>query len=347
MTIGDLADQRQARWVGLTKVLAKADRETIEALARLAFATRQTPSAASLQGIRQMFKDADETFPSVGNDREMQVLAAACLAVLVGDMAADEAPAAALVVCTTSLGGARNPDLPMDLASIGRAAVRALGEVRRKRPDLASLANLASPKVDFEKSAAKVRENNWEPVAQAFLLAATSTQTALGAVATRNANAMRVLDTYLRSQDEELQMLWWLVGEHCYVHGVAFEEVPATNRPLIFAASLADMTEALPGPGAVAGILARAGLRSHEPLEVAAAVNSAMTSWLEPLVKDQTISPVSAPLHFALARRLETGAGADWIRGWAATCAVDADFALPPLALAQQFYCERLLMLFE
>jgi hypothetical protein len=58
-------------------------------------------------------------------------------------------------------------------------------------------------------------------------------------------------------------------------------------------------------------------------------------------------SPLSTPLHAAIKRQLETGAGEAWVPGWAASTDVDATHTLPSLILGELFYRERLLLLFR
>ena len=76
-------------------------------------------------------------------------------------------------------------------------------------------------------------------------------------------------------------------------------------------------------------------------------MNAADSTWLQGLVDEVNPSFLSTPLHEAIKRQLETGAGDAWVAGWAATTALNDDYALSGLALGNLFYRERLLMLFE
>jgi hypothetical protein len=347
LSVDNDVDRRTARWAGVCGVVTNVDRARVEALLRLAFGGRATPSPQSVQSIRDAFKAADDAFEMSGNDRELQVLAAAALVVLMQDPKAVQGSAAALAVTTSSFGGARSPSLPMDLAALGEAAIISRGEINLKRPDLNSFVSPELPKVEFDKAVTKVQQTpNWTGVAEAFGLAAESVRAGFGAMARRQAKAMSAVDRFIRAQDEELQMLWWLTGQRSEVCRCAFEEVPADARPLVFASELADCTEFLPGPPSVRGILSRARLPGNTKLAVSAAVNACPVDWMTRLVQDNDPSPLSAPLHAAVKRQLETGAGDAWIAGWAATIGVAATHALPPLTLGELFYRERLLSAF-
>src|SRR5690606_38486838 len=100
-----------------------------------------------------------------------------------------------------------------------------------------------------------------------------------------------------------------------------------------------------PGPPSVKAILSRAGLKEQKNVAVSDAVNAPRSAWLQELVEHVDPSPLSMPLHFAIRRQLETGAGQAWIPGWAASTGIDAAHALSVLALGELFYRERLLLL--
>ncbi len=323
-----------------------ADSHVNEALIRLAFKGKQPAATAQVQKIRDAFRAADATFEMQGNDRELQVLAATTLAILMHN-GGDQGAEAALSVTTTALAGTRKPDLPMDLAVLAEGAIAAIAEAQRKRPNLGAELSAKAPKFDFEKSAAKVREAfNADGVIQAFNLCAETVRAALGQLAARQAEGLRGVDRFLRVQDEELQMLWWLIGQRSVDLNCSFEDVPPEARALVLAKELADCTQFLPGPAGMMGLLSRAGLSDRRKIGVAQAINAADAVWLRQLVQDKEPSPVSCPLHFGVKRQLETGVGEAWIAGWAAACSVAADLGFSALTLGNLFYRERLLLLF-
>jgi hypothetical protein len=348
VSMGDDAARRLARWEGVLNVVENADPTTVEALLRLAHGGRAAPAPATVQAIRQSLKDADDAFEMNGNERELQVLAGISLVILMEDLAHGEGAAAALAATTAGLGGARKPDLPMNLAALGEIAINRRGEANRNRPSLNDHVSLEPPKFDFEKAAAKVRDqSDWASVAEAFTLAAEGARAGMRVLAQRQARAIRAVDSFIRVQDEELQMLWWLTGQRSENYDCAFDAVPSDAQPFVLASELAVDTEILPGPPSVKAILSRAGLKERKKVAVTAAVNAPRTTWLQTLVEDVDPSPLSTPLHFAIKRQVETGPGEAWVVGWAASTGIDAAHALPGLILGELFYRERLLLLFR
>ena len=133
-----------------------------------------------MQKLRQAFKDADDTFEMTGNDREMQVLAGASLAVLMhSDNDPDVAAAAALATTTTTFGGARKSNLPMDLALLAEGALDHSAEENRRRPTRSINTKVPQPKIDIEQAAAKMRElQSWDGVIEALRLAVDASSAA-------------------------------------------------------------------------------------------------------------------------------------------------------------------------
>lgn len=343
VNLDDEQELREVRWDGLSTVVCNANPDALEGLLRLAHRSRHRPRQVVLEEIRRAFRDADEMFPMSGNDRELEVLAGACLAVAMESTNATGG-IAALASTTAAFGGARRPDLPMDLETLGEAAITRIGSLRRQRPATSHKGSRRGPTFDFSKAAGKAREGgSFEAVAEALELAGNTTRDAMKRLVRTQDEAMDALHRFLRVQDEELDMLWWLTARRSEDYSCDFDSIPADAQPLVLAKELADMTGDLPGPVSVAGILSRTGLQAEKLIVVAEAVSAAEPEWLQKVIGERTPSPVTTPLHDGIRRQLETGQGQSWTEAWAATVGVPADYGLPGLTLAQLFYRECLL----
>ena len=343
VSLDDDQARRQARWEGVSAIVGDADRNMVEGLLRLAHGSRQKPAGDVVEAVRQAFKASDDRFEMSGNDRELQILAGACLAVLI-ETQTHIGAVAGLMVTTAGMGDARQPDLPMELAALAEEAIVRHSEGNRMRPSFQN--HLSIPKLDFGAAADKVtQEQSWESVAEAFKHAASRTNGAIRRITEARANDIRAIHDFLRAQDEELNMLWWLTGQWSSHFKCSFGEIPSDAQPLVLASELANNTEFLPGPPSVEGILSRAGLKEQESVPITFAVSAADSNWLQGLVGDMDSSVVTTPLHAAIERQLETGAGDAWVAGWAASAAVNPNLELSRLALGKLFYRERLLLL--
>lgn len=343
VSLGDDHARRESRWEGVSSIVRDANRSTVEGLLRLAHPSRHLPEADVVEAIRGAFRATDSSFEMSGNDRELQILAGVCLAALM-DREEDVGAVAALSATTTGFGGARRPDIPMDLGALGETAIVRLGNAKRKRPSLAAYSTaprrIGLTNVSTEVSA----QQTWESVDEAVKIIIAKTRDAMKQIAQTHADAVRAIDCVLRMQDEELQMLWWLTGQRSWDLDCPFDAIAADALPLVLATELADNTEVLPGPPSVKGILSRAGLTDGENVRIAGAVNAADSDWLRTLVTESDPSFVSTPLHAAIKRQQETGPGEEWVAGWAASAGVNANYALSGLALGNLFYRERVLL---
>lgn len=340
LSFGEDEARLQTRWATASALAADVSSVNIEALVRLTFKTRQTPTSAAFDKILETFSETLDNFQAKDRDREIQVIAAAALATMMsGGQGAGEA---AIAVTTALLSKGRKLQLPVDLAALSETTLARLAQSSRVRPRL-EVAPWDMSKFGFDKAIAKVRENNLEGAIAGFGLGIEATQSALNAIAKRQIAVLDQVETFIQIQDEELQMLWWLVGQRSYEFKCAFDEVPATSRILVFAKELADQTVCLPGPMSVEGLLSRAGVSDKKKLSIPTAVNGTQADWLGGLLPEGEPSPVTMPVHYAIKRKIETGDDASWIAGWAAAVGVPATFSLSPSALSMQFYRERLL----
>jgi len=342
---GNDLDRAKRRWAGVTALIENPGNDEIETLIRLAFKTRQMPSAQRIQAVRQAFKEVDDMFEMQGNDRELQVLAAAALA-SVFEAESETASAAALAVTTSAAFVERGSDLTIDMKSEAERAVFELADGARRRPDLRNRLSKV-PKVDFSPAVAKVKEKfDADGLAAAFPSAAESVTRVLTQFGKDVETALADASHFLSIQDEELQMLWWLTGQRSWDFDSFFADISSESRPLVLAKELAALTQALPGPRAAAALLARSEVSPQYRLSIPAAVNACDRVWLTGLVTDSDPSPVTQQIHFAIKRKLETGDANSWIPGWSATTEISDTATFSALEIGTTFYRERLLSIF-
>lgn len=327
--LGDDESTRQARWAGVSAVAQTPNTKSIEALVRLTFKSRQPAIAAEVQKIRETFKTADATFEMQGNEHELQVLAAASLAVLMSN-GGEYGGEAALAITTASMEKTRKPDLPMDLLVLAESAIDHIAELTRKRPNFTD----------------KTSENLITKLIEEAVDVGTTGE-ALTQMAKSQAKTKLAMNGFLKIQDEELQMLWWLMGQRSLDLDCTFDTVPAGAKPLVLGKELADCTGYLPGPASVKALLSRAGLKDNEKIALTAAINETDETWLQIFMPEGEVSPVSTPIHFGIKRRLDTGSGDAWILAWAGAVGVPDNFIVSPLTLGLLFYRERLLLRFS
>jgi hypothetical protein len=342
--LGANDEARQRRWDGVAQISENADKNEVEALVRLAFKTRHKPTCDAVRRIIGTFGAVDPERPVEDGSREMQVLAGASLIAILNCDDQDIAAVAALAITTASLIGSRTLNLPIDLVGEAERCLQSLANLNGNRPDLKNYVASPAINVNFDAASAKYQQQpDPNGMAAAFKAAGDVTRAALQGVMKNQQAAIEATAKIIAQQDEELQMLWWLIGGRSWEFDCPFDNVVADAQPLVFAKELADQTTLLPGPISIKSLLSRAGVRTKETT-LANVVGGANADWLDNLVRDLDPSPVTLPIHLAIKRQLEVGTGDAWVPSWAGAVEVPQHQTYLQLALAESFYRERLLL---
>lgn len=340
----DEGQGRTRRWKGVVDTATTADIWMIEILVRYAFATTAPADGGKNETLNKKHQ-ALLTSISGNNSalnpaearRELQILSAAVLVRLFACM-----PEASIAVLNASFGGKREAELPMDLVGLAEKSIVEFSRRRHERPNDKEF-EIESTKVEFEVSP-EATENmspaQWKSELDDLREA---TQEALGKIIDSQNQVTELLIRQISLGEEELQMLWWLVGAHSRSVDAPFSEVGATLKPLVFGNELGELTSISPGPASVTALLCRAGVTS-ETLQVLDAVNAADTNWVRKVARSARVSPVTTPLHFALEKRVEVGSDDAWLAVWTSMTGLSADASMSSVQLAELFYREHLFL---
>jgi hypothetical protein len=339
----DNTERYKKRWDGVCSFVENASTNDVEALIRIVFHIGLPVEEQKLLRIKQAFKDTDELFEMSGNEREIEVLSEAMLNAL-HYKTSKAGNYATLGVITAGAHGGRVPDFQIDLIGSAIASLNEKAVKKRDRPNLVNSIPLVE-KINFEAVANKCNEQfNAEGVSTAFNLAGQVVQTSFTQLQNQVKKQINEANRFIDIQDEELQMLWWLIGEQSWEFDSFFKKLNAKAKPLIIAKELADMTNFIPGPIGIKSLLARAGLSDHTKLTIPVIINECDQTWLGSLVHNLTPSPVTLPIHFAIIRKLETGENEKWITGWEAAAKIASTHKISALNIGQLFYLERILI---
>ena len=316
LSIGWTDDVIQRRWTGASSLARAVTRPTLDALIRIAFGIRDVKGSCSAEWLRDQLVKADAAFSLVNNDRELQLMGAAGLLALY-ITPTEMTISAALGAVTSSLGRQRVLHLPCDILARAERVLHEQSERVRTRVPTSSPQIGAAISAAFQNAGQGFQQGGQDATA-AFTQSLEGSRIAIQAVL----ESLDVLQTSLSARDEELDILWWLVGGRTSFGGRRFGDVAHSAQPLLFARDLAALTKLLPGPPSISSILARATSEPHETCSVAECVNICDLEWIERSLKADP-SPVCQPIHFALSRRLETRDDSSWIPGWQAQTQLD------------------------
>lgn len=342
VAMGGDKDELEKRWHGVSGLMATANLSDVDTMLRIVFARSDIAADAMLR-FRKPFVDADAYFGTSDNNREMVVLAGSALACLM-DAGDARAPFVALALTTSALGGARTNLVPFDLIGRAEHTIAVQADQARRRPSLsATPASASKLQGDIAKTVAKYQPADQNSIQAVLAEMATVTASYLQRLETNVHDTFKSAMAFITIQDEELQMLWWVVNQWSREFACSFRDLPISARPIIVATALAELTNVIPGPTSADGLLAHAGLGTDPKLTVPEAINACDGAWLKRIFDRSSYSFLATPLHFAIVRKLESGDDSSWVPAWATTARIDPSLDMTPLALGRLLYRERLL----
>lgn len=343
-TFMDTGGIRQLRWQGVVAASTKPSFKTIEVCIRLAFSSNVPAAGWKNEALTEAhatvvstLAGGDASFDPSRSARELQVLAAAALS----RMFASEADAAIGVV-TASFAGARDPDLPMDLLGLAQKALIALSGRQHLRADPKPPQNVAK-KLEFSVSADAMQSMDATLWSTELTRLRDSAGAAIATLAREHDRTINLLQRRLALDEEELQILWWLIGGFSRHLDMPFKDIDREARPLRIASELGEMTEISPGPASVSALLTRAGVGSEE-CTVEEAVNAVDLEWAKKVSESANVSAMTTPLHFALEKRAELGSDDMWQPGWTGLTGLKANTSMSAARMAELFYREYLFL---
>ncbi|KKA10420.1 hypothetical protein VP03_29440 [Sinorhizobium meliloti] len=340
----DESQIRAARWKGVVNTAEVTGYETAEVLVRYAFATAAPADGGKDESLAARHQAVLSTIAGNGTPmdprtsrRELQVLCAAVLARRFSTL-----PDAAIAVLNASFDGMRTAELPMDLAGLAKRALAEHSRKKHARPNAKEI-EVESPKVDFEVSEEALANMSGVQWKSELDRLRNASQSATDMIVEAQNRVAKLLARQVSLGEEELQMLWWLIGGHSSIADRPFADVNASLKPLVFGKELGQLTKVSPGPASLAALLSRAGI-TEKAVKVVDAVNAADRDWIGDITKSKRLSPVTTPLHFALEKRVEVGSDEVWLPVGASRTGLRAAASLPAVGLAELFYREHLFL---
>lgn len=332
--------KRDLRWQGIVDVSSRGTFATVEVLARLAFQTPVPASGRKSENIQEEYTDivtkisgGDSTFDPGNSVRELQILAASALIQMFSRL-----PDAAIVVTTSSMGGLRKPILPMDLVGLAENSLVTLSARKHTRTSIDTL-DVATSAIDYTFDSVAQPTVGTEQIKSEFSRLHAATSATIKHIVEGQNQVVEALRRRIELDEEELQMLWWLLGGYSTSTDTPFAKIDGKFRSLVLAQELGEMTAVSPGPTSIRAMLSRAGINTSK-LKLSDVVNAPSLKWAQSVSKSKMISPVTTPIHFALEQRAELGTSDMWQASWSGFTGIHADSQLPAVKIGELFYRE-------
>jgi hypothetical protein len=343
LELDDGASKYQERLNGLSNFATSAKSDDVEALIRLAWNSRLNPDSGALARFRKALNDADAAFPMAGNDKELRLLAGAALVIMICGSGSVQ-QLASLMVANAAFLGKRPQKTPVNLSEIARVAILNQAADNCRRPNLSESLSSGVSKPNLTAVIGKLNEGMTpDNVNAAIALASEAIRVSVTTLTTSYSQTIMMIRDYIKLQDEELEMLWWLTNRYSDSQGCGFDEVSFLQKPMVFANELASRTNCLPGPPSILGLLARAGINLKDEATVPEIISAMDESWVRSINLDSEPSAITAPIRFGLKKRQEAGFGDAWVPFWAATTGISEKDKFRLVDIGINFYRECLI----
>ncbi|MFZ2960964.1 MAG: GTPase-associated system all-helical protein GASH [Candidatus Ozemobacteraceae bacterium] len=346
VTFNHVGETLNLRWKGIEGFLNAPKFPTILDLVRHVYVPA-TSSNASLEEIRKHFKAADPTFKTVGNDLEVQVLIGCILAVICLDENFEFGESSAQAILTASACRVRKPKVEIDLIGMADRRVKAAGIKARSRAEMQSPEHFTHKKA-FEDGANFLNTTpSWPNAVEAMKKIGAAAESLASSIQKEFGEKITQMQDLLTIQDEELQILWWLVGGWSEMWGRNFDEIRSQARPILLAIEASKLTSGLSEFPSLKAIFMRLGIGGNSKVSIPLIVNSCGPENLKLIAPGKSPCPVLFPLNSAIYRASETGASDSWFEAWGNTSQIKIGSKTNALELAMQVFREQKLNMFN
>lgn len=342
-------DTLEKRWQGIENIVNNLNTRSSLDLVRLFFG-KSIKNSIFTDTFREAFKETDQTFTMSGNDLELQILAG--ISIIQSLEANDETNVntALSTICVSFQEPATMPPFPEVLKRAKEFLLDRSREVRSRQKTnniKTTLADLSDQKnVLLASLPANSLPNTKEPMGAIF----DKIQEIITQVISEVNQIATEIDLSLLLQQEETEMLWWLIGEYSNSLKKRISKIPLPFACLIIAKELSEHTQVIPGPvnilALVDKMLNTVREKTKEETSIKEVVNTATIEWKSQYLAGINLSSVEdlCPLHYAINKSVETGDSTSWIASFEKSMGIKAEQSVTPLDISIQAYNEMLLL---
>jgi len=335
--ISPSADLLQSRWDGVETALNDLTSPNLIALLNL-FCIHQTAAYKVPHFLDDAFRKHDVSFPSGGrNLEELRVLAGSILRLAIETQHNTAVAAALGLVCGSYTRKSQIPFFDHVIAAETFLATRSVRLREIKSPP--SLGSITKERLDEvlppQHFAANQTSNLREPLLKL-----------LQEMSSTISSAQRTISNSINVHGEELNILWWLQNKFSRELKTTFAEL-SIAAPVILGTEAADLTNQLPGPIGMTGVLLTAldsMQQGRSELSILDSVNASPKEWRTQRTSSASINQAGpiCPVLLAFVKSLDTDGALEWLPVYRKICDIPLDEKTRPIAIASQIYAEHL-----
>jgi hypothetical protein len=302
-------DARLADWLRDVDLQPAADRQsaistaagtlattpTLRALLGLVVVAHGEQDAESGDRIEETIRSADSTWSVRADDAAARRTAAIAVAIAM-EGEPDATVAAALGVRSATFLG-MTPVVP-DLVPLADVALTRASEILRGRTDLGA----ASTDIKGAFKTVPAMGDGEAALTDHVSAVAKAAQTAALRASKVTGESLPAVTRRFKALEEEVDLLWWLLGEYSERADRAFKAIGAAAAPCVVALDFADLLSCPCPPRATRALLSRAlGARAAQTVDLDGAVRGTAkalgSDWVSARFKNHRLLPLLSAAH--------------------------------------------------
>jgi hypothetical protein len=343
--LGADRDMLTLRWETISKIVSTT-LSLGNASQLISYVYGKKYSEENLRWFQELFKDDDLTFSMLEekNSVELICLASSVLCLFL-EKKDENAADIGNRILTTSFDVTRENKGVVPLEAKSKEAVQAFAINGRKRPETVLLTGINTKKTTDE-AIDLIVQNNW-PQINATLKTIMSTHTRSINNVTKLANAnFESLNAHVKTQDEELDVLWWMVNGYSKRLNCKMDVIEDICKTSVIGLEIADLTVLDTELPCLEALLQKAGIQNDDTDTISNRVIALKDYVTTLLPKRGYVDPFLTPCHTALFYLNEYNSDG-WSDRFHEETGIAADKKYTSLQWAVQLYREQLIIKME
>lgn len=337
VTFGHSNETIELRWEGVNAAFNDLNETMILDLIRLVYG-RNVSNKENLTRFREYFKKQDATFKSSGNEKEISVLAGCVLILAISDPENDWGEFA-IPITTSSFINQRKHSLDVDLVRLAEDRIENDAALIRKRPTIGDLEMVNSD--EFAEILEGLQDNSQLPNVVSSLKSFVKALKIHTEVVQENIKEHLIqVNRVIDLQDEELQSLWWIIGNRSVLWDESFDKMDEAGKVLLLSKEFTNFSNFIQEPPSIKSLLEKSGISSKKQNTIPDLVNGCSHKQLSKLIDTEKICPTISPVSAAIERAVELEGDESWVPVWSKTTGISESAKFPQIEIALQFVRE-------
>jgi|GEM_PF-4220967 len=229
------------RWQTISRLVQKGvELEDAQGLIKYSFGDLN--SVEQLEWFQNEFKKDDISFSMVeeNNRTELRCLAGIVLCLLLEDMDEHASDIGTRVLSVEFLK-LREVTGCAPVVQLSQEAIQNFASQGRKRPEIEEVTNVSVKKV-IDEAIEGITPGDWDTYTNAIKTISTTSTRRFNHLAKTSNESIQNLKSFVDVQDEELEMLWWLINSHSKRLSCSFSSLDIKTLSTVAGIEVADNT---------------------------------------------------------------------------------------------------------